>query len=414
MKAILGIAILSLALHCGAKGGNTNTIQYAAWSGDLEKVKKYLADNPKLLSSREGTGILTVAAENGQSEMVDFLVSHGADVNEKGFFNMTPLAQMAFAFRSPNDEKYAEIATILIAHGATVDAVDQYHDTPLLHAVESENYHLAEVLIKNGANQRVTYKSTYGSTTPLHMAILHGNSEQVAMLLKYNPPLDAVDRDGRTPLLLAELYDKTNVVAMIREISHDTNAIPSLADMRAIGKHIAEGDESAMNDLAKVDDDLQNHIKPDYNQYPHVPDPWIMVKFGRINTALKVLGEEVGKGNVKSFPMLKKYVAEHGRHADLALEAFSYSATAGNQEALEILLHLDTSPSGFNSYLCRPAAANIEPAVDYFVDWLQTVKSEDRGGLMMEATNALASASAKGNLKAQTALEKFAANPPEF
>ena len=68
MKAILGIFIISLALHCGAKGNaNTNTIQYAAWSGDFEKVKKYLADNPKLLSSKEGAGTLTAAAEGGQS-----------------------------------------------------------------------------------------------------------------------------------------------------------------------------------------------------------------------------------------------------------------------------------------------------------------------------------------------------------
>jgi len=409
MKAILGIFIISLALHCGAKGGNTNNILYAVDSGNLDMVKHFFATNSTPFSSKESAGLLTSAAVHGQTEMAAFLISKGADVNEKGFYGMPPLASMGSAFNSPNDVQFADIATLLIAHGATVDAVDNYQDTPLMHAVESENYHLAEVLIKNGANQRVTYGGTYGSMTPLHMAILHGNSEQVAMLLKYNPPLDAVDGDGRTPLLLAEQYDKTNAAAMIREISHDTNVIPSLADMRAIGKRIANGDESAINDLAKVDDDLRQHIKPNHNQYPHVPDPWIMIKLGRINTALNVVGEEAGNGNEKALHALEKCL---GMRLGDVPRALGIAAAAGNKEALDMLLNynkwgIDNLSANFS--LCLPAEANVEPAVDYFVAWLNSDKPYQTGvGEVMDVTNALTSAAAKGNKKAQAALEKFA------
>src|SRR5258708_4506336 len=101
MKTILGIFIISLSLHCFAKGNGDN-IQSAAAAGNIEKVKKFLAENPKLLASKEGRGTLTDAAVHGQIDMVDFLISQGADVNEKGFFNMTPLACMASAFKSNN------------------------------------------------------------------------------------------------------------------------------------------------------------------------------------------------------------------------------------------------------------------------------------------------------------------------
>ena len=62
-----------------------------------------------------------------------------------------------------------------------------------------------------------------------------------------------------------------------------------------------------------------------------------------------------------------------------------------------------------NAYLVAPAAANVGPAVDYFVNRLPAVKlSEREDYYVMEATNSLASAAAKGNQKAKDALEKFA------
>jgi ankyrin repeat protein len=223
MKAILGIFIISLALHCGAKG-NTNTIQYAAWSGNLENIKKYLADNPKLLSSKEGLGTLTAAAENGQSEMVAFLISQGADVNEKGFFDMTPLARVASTYSLNNDEKCAAVATILIVHGATIDPVDQYGDTPLLYAVEAHKSRLAQVLLEHGASQMSRFAGA-NAGTPLDYALRQGDMETVDVLLKYDPPLEAVNRDRETPLLWAVKSQKIQVARTLLEhgadVTHD-------------------------------------------------------------------------------------------------------------------------------------------------------------------------------------------------
>jgi hypothetical protein len=68
-------------------------IHGAARSGNLARVKKYLAVDPKLISLRDGAGRtpLTAATIGGQKEVVEFLLSQGADVNDKGFMEMTPL-----------------------------------------------------------------------------------------------------------------------------------------------------------------------------------------------------------------------------------------------------------------------------------------------------------------------------------
>ena len=119
MKIILSSLLVGVVFAAFGKGnGNTNNIYYAASVGNLDRVKQFLAANPGLLSSRDGAGILTTAAVHGQTEVVAFLISKGADVNEKGFFGMTPVACMGSAIKSPNDEQFADVATLLIAHGA--------------------------------------------------------------------------------------------------------------------------------------------------------------------------------------------------------------------------------------------------------------------------------------------------------
>ena len=53
--------------------------------------------------------------------------------------------------------------------------------------------------------------------------------------------------------------------------------------------------------------------------------------------------------------------------------------------------------------------AGVDPAVDYVAAWLSHLKPDESLGMVMSTTNALAGAAAKGNHKAQDALEKLAA-----
>lgn len=115
VAALIGFASLqSQASYVG--------IHAAASQGDLAALKKYLTDDPRLISSRNGPGRtpLCVAAMCGQTNALEFLLSQRAEVNDRGFQQMTPLADMA-AYGTTNDQQCTEVAAILLGHGAAVD-----------------------------------------------------------------------------------------------------------------------------------------------------------------------------------------------------------------------------------------------------------------------------------------------------
>jgi hypothetical protein len=407
---IAGVLIGFFLLPCHAAYVGVHA---AAATGNVEQLKKYLTDDPQLISARNGPNRtpLCIAVMCGQTEAVEFLISQGADVNDRGFQEMTPLADMA-AYGTTNDQRCAEIAAMLLGHGATIDPVDVYKDTPLLHAMESRKSRLAQVLVEHGADQMSRYIGANSGLTALHMASRDGDKETVAVLLKFNPPLDVVNADAQSPLMLAEMLDRTEISGMIRRATGDTNSIPTRAEMRVLGKRIAEG-EMSLEELAKVALELDRTVPPDINLRAYMPSPRGQLIRDRIGTAFVEIGDEAIKGNEKALQVLRHCLDPKnpltGFTTTYSLEAFSRLAAAGNKEALDIVLQYDTQGT-MNTFLYAPAAANVEPAVDYFVSWLSSVKPyEGEGGLVMEATNVLASAAAKGNQKAQAAFEKFIA-----
>jgi ankyrin repeat protein len=226
---VICVLVVLFAFSSQAKGGYT-PIQAAAAQGDVAKLQEYLAADPKLTSvgNDQILSLLYIAVVNGQKESVEFLISQGVDVNDKAFQEMNPLTAMAL---SPGlrDDKCTEIAIVLIAHGAKVDPVDVYKETPLLHAVEAQKSQLAQVLLEHGANQSVRYIGANSGMTPLYYALRHGDMETVSVILKFQPPLEAVNRDGETPLLWAVKSRKSQMARLLLE--HGASVTPNaLAD----------------------------------------------------------------------------------------------------------------------------------------------------------------------------------------
>jgi ankyrin repeat protein len=412
MKVLLSTLLFGVAIIAFGKGG-TNNIQYAVDSGNLDAVKHFFATNSTLLSSKESAGLLTSAAVHGQTEIAAFLISNGAEVNEKGFFGMTPLASMGSVFKSPNDVQFADLATLLIAHGAEVDPVDEYHKTPLLHAVESEDSHLADALLKYGACQTNRYSGANFGMTPLHMAIQDKDTEMVRVLLKYNPPLDAKDGNGTTPLLLAEGLDRTDMVEMLHQADPQATlknypTPPTKEAMHELAQRIVNGDETALDELKRTCDMMYSNI----HNY-EAERARVVLNLGRMKAAFDVLGEEAGKGNNAAFQALTNSL-KLGRLRSFVPDALGVAAAGGNREALDILLHYqqwDILESSAMFALYEPAKANVGPAVDYYAAWLLNRRPYERGGgIMLDVTNALGAAASLNNTNAQLALNKYLAD----
>jgi hypothetical protein len=410
---VLALAML-ISFWSHAKGGGSNSVYFAAASqNDVATLQQFFATNASASTLRNE--LLRTSVLSGQKDTTEYLLSQGADVNEKGFFNLTPLAHLAM-YGTHDDAKSAEVAKVLIAHGATIDPVDQYGGTPLLHAVESRKSKMSRVLLQHGANITVRYYGSRSGMTLLHMAVADKDKDMVAVLLEFKAPVDAVDRDGTTPLVYAEAWEETEIAAMLRaadpvaaESGPKYSPLPTKEEMRAFGQRIANGDDTAFNELMALTSKLYKGIK-NYQ----VERPRVLALLGRMHASFDVLGEEAGKGNVHALEALKRSLRANNTIASFAPDALAIAAAAGNKDALDILIHYrdwNILESEARFALCKPITANVEPAVEESAKWLLSLHGVEReSGMALDTTNALANVAARGNQKAAEALEKFVKN----
>jgi hypothetical protein len=317
------------------KGGTNDALYAAVARADLAQARQLMARDPKVSLHRND--LLRLAAITGQPEAVELFLAKGADVNDNA--NRTLLAHLAQS-RVATDESCAQVANILLAHGAVVDAEDYNGWTALQWAVESRHSQLANVLLAHGADLSRRESGVNKGMTLLHKAVRRNDAATVAVLLKFNAPLDVVDGHGATPLLLAEELNETNIAALLTRADPKapdatrTYLIPPDKDqMRALPRRIAAGDEAALDELAVTAQKLYGEIK-DYRR----EEARVMLLLFRMTAAFDVLGDEAGRGNTKALEALKHCLAQHPLSA-FAPDALGIAAAAGNKEALGILQH---------------------------------------------------------------------------
>jgi hypothetical protein len=382
---------------------------YPDWAGNAPRV----TDRASTLSMR-----LAVAASQGEVDMVASLLAEGADVNARGYLQRTPLATVASAYGQRDGGNAVEIARILLGHGAKVDAQDDEGVTALYHAVEFGKTNLVRFLLENGADPGIRMaRGSLKGRTPLHVAAGKGSVEIVKALLEFKAPANVVDREGATPLLLAEGHDYLEVAQMLRRaLQASGQAVPPEAagptkeSMRAIAKRIAQGDDAAYDELTEAARELYRGI--DFQK----EEARMRLNMFKMKAASDVLGEEAGKGNAKAMEALKRCLRDHSsRLSSFAPDALGIAAAAGQEEALDILLRhkewgiLD-STAVFS--LVAPASVNRERAVDFMISWLSDPKH--RGdGMALSASGALEKAAEKGNQQAKAAFAKYTEANPE-
>src|SRR6202012_1229022 len=107
-------------------------------------------------------------------------------------------------------------------------------------------------LLEHGANVVARYTGANSGMTPLHMAVVDKDKDMVAVLLEFKAPIDAVDREGETPLAMAEGRDLIEIAALLRAANPDGakngpaySPLPEKEEIRALAQRIANGDDAA-------------------------------------------------------------------------------------------------------------------------------------------------------------------------
>jgi hypothetical protein len=367
------------------------------------------------LSSR-----LAAAAGSGEVDMVASLLAEGADANAEGYLRRTPLATAASAYGRNDGKNSVEIARVLLERGARVDARDGDGVTALYHAVAFGKTNLVRFLLENGADPGVRMeRGMQKGRTPMHAAAERGSAEIVEALLKFKAPANVVDGEGATPLLLAEGHDHQEVAQILRRALSasgqggpaDGTTGPTRESMRSVAKRIAAGDGAAYEELSGAARELYRGI--DYQKEA----ARLRMNLFKMKAAFDVLGEEAGKGNSKAMATLKRCLHDPGSRSHLssfAPDALGIAAAAGQEEALDVLLHYDEwgiLESSAIFAMAAPASANRERAVEFMVSWLSNPQHHG-GGMALSATEPLKQAADKGNQQARAALAKYQqANP---
>jgi ankyrin repeat protein len=168
-------------------------IENAIESDNLEKLKILIHDFPINDLTESGETFLTLAAAFSTSEIVEFLVSNGADLNKKNAENKTPL------YRAIINQKI-DNALLLISLGANLESKDyNYVDLTL----NDDNVKIFEKLIEK--TNKINYRNDSGMTY-LMLAASMSSIEILKFLLdKIN--LNLQSNDGKTALMYSVKLD---------------------------------------------------------------------------------------------------------------------------------------------------------------------------------------------------------------
>lgn len=177
--------------------------------GDLNQVRQHLNElAPGEINTAIG-GMTPVmkAASVGNPELVELLITHGADPNKRGSHQRTALQYAA-------EKNRLAAAKILLKHGADIDGTDNTQLSPLTMAADRGYHDFAMFLIDKGADVNVQHTQGW---TALIDAARNGDLVLVRRLVEAGADLQLRDKHGRNALDYARNNNHQAVEAYLLE-----------------------------------------------------------------------------------------------------------------------------------------------------------------------------------------------------
>jgi hypothetical protein len=185
----------------------TDPFVKAAQEDDLIAVQTLIAESDvNLRDKRSHTTALDHAVTNSNREMVQLLLSKGADVNAQNANGLAPLMMTG-------DDSTSDLVWDLINAGAKVNLEDDNGNTALIHAASDDNVEVTRALLDAGAG--IAHRNTQGHTA-LMMAASDGSINNVRALILAGANIDEQDAEGKNALSYAMENERRAVIRFLR------------------------------------------------------------------------------------------------------------------------------------------------------------------------------------------------------
>ncbi|XP_067119873.1 L-asparaginase-like isoform X2 [Centruroides vittatus] len=150
---------------------------------------------------------LHVASILGHTQVVEYLLHHGANVHLRDFDHKTPLLNAI-------EHDHHDIIKLLIQAGASLNLPSVNVGDLLCRAVKKKRIQRLVSLLLAGANIN---ERDCGQRTALHIAVEIDNEEIVEFLLKHKVDTTCTDIYGRTALDIAKVLNRQNLIWLLEK-----------------------------------------------------------------------------------------------------------------------------------------------------------------------------------------------------
>lgn len=150
LKAAIAALAVSLVLATPARADFSDGYKFldSVKKKEGDKVEQAIMDSSQIINSRDvstGETALHIVTQRRDLTWLNYLVGHGANVNQGDDHGLTPL-QLAVNLG------WREGAEFLVEHGARTDVSNDAGETPLISAVHRHDKELMKVLLQVGAD----------------------------------------------------------------------------------------------------------------------------------------------------------------------------------------------------------------------------------------------------------------------
>ncbi len=202
--------LLAVLQVLGLQGYDFNAFDFvrAAGEGREEVVRLYLRAGMPI--NVQGDNRYTAAAEaatSGELRVLKLLCEQGADLEIRTAGGNTVLWMACIGSNF-------EAVRLLVEAGADVNARCVRGETPLNILIQWRNQHKQETLaamkylLEHGVDLEI---SDNLGRTAIHVAIEEGWTEEVRTVLRYHPNLEARNKRGHTPIMVAEYRNNSSM-----------------------------------------------------------------------------------------------------------------------------------------------------------------------------------------------------------